>query len=160
MQQWLNARSAKLLEELNKIPFTDDAEDVKLNLIRAAMREVSVEMFQRAADNSRKQIDTINKEAVADRVDEVQAKNIENILGETEALLAEADAEPSAEQAPTDNPAGGMNSALGVARQEPAQTDESTESAQPAADDKSSKSDDGEESPKLKITSSVIRRSD
>ena len=57
MQNWLNARSAKLLEEINNIPFSDNSDDIKLRLILAAMRESSIEMFQRAAVKSRKEIE-------------------------------------------------------------------------------------------------------
>ncbi len=52
MKNWLNARCAKLLSELNDTPLTDNADEVKMKLLMTAMRESSVEMFHRAAENA------------------------------------------------------------------------------------------------------------
>jgi hypothetical protein len=75
MRLWINARGAKLLEEINKVPHSDTSEDEKLDLICSAMREVSVELFKRAANKSRKDIadaknDELNrkKQAVEDKI--------------------------------------------------------------------------------------------
>jgi hypothetical protein len=83
MKQWMNARSAKLLQDLNDTPFTDDCDDIKLNLIRGCMREISVEMFQRAAENSRKEIDKLQIDATNEAVSDV-VKRMEDITGKTE----------------------------------------------------------------------------
>jgi len=77
MQNWLNARSAKLLEEINNTPYSDDSDDKKMRLILAALREASIEMFQRAAVNSRKEIDKINQLSIQKSILEV-----EDILGD------------------------------------------------------------------------------
>ena len=74
MQQWLNARCAQLLQEINNTPYTDDCDDVKLKLIRNCMREVSVEMFHRAAENSRKEIEKLHNRASQEAVEEVKSK--------------------------------------------------------------------------------------
>ena len=153
MQQWLNARCAKLLEELNNTPFTDDADEIKLNLIRAAMREASLEMFHRAAESSRKKIDKINKDTFAAKVEEVHSSEIADVIGETEALLAAAEAVQSTPEletpdAKTSSPA--MNSAFGNI-DNPADNDDKGDS-EPSATEKAA--------PKLQISSSVIRRSE
>ena len=152
MQQWLNARCAKLLEELNNTPFTDDVDEIKLNLIRAAMREASLVMFQRAAENSRKEIAKINNESLAAKVEEIHSSEIADVLGETEALLAAAEAASGAEPEPKSeqpaNPA--MNSAFGNIKEVSEQADTST--PEPSAAEKAA--------PKLQISSSVIRRSE
>jgi len=77
MQNWLNARSAKLLEEINNIPFSDNSDDIKLRLILAAMRESSIEMFQRAAVKSRKEIEKIHQLTMQKSI-----LDIEDIMGE------------------------------------------------------------------------------
>ena len=152
MQQWLNARCAKLLEELNNTPFTDDVDEIKLNLIRAAMREASLVLFQRAAENSRKEIAKINNESLAAKVEEIHSSEIADVLGETEALLAAAEAASGADsdsdnQQPV-NPA--MNSAFGNI-QDVSEGDEKP-APEPSAAEKAA--------PKLQISSSVIRRSE
>ena len=74
MQQWLNARCAKLLTEINNTPFTDDCEEVKMQLLMTAMRESSVEMFHRAAVNSRKEINKINAQSMMEDIQTVEDK--------------------------------------------------------------------------------------
>ena len=74
MQQWLNARCAQLLMDINNTPFTDDCEEVKLQLLMTAMRESSVEMFHRAAENSRKEIEKINAKAMMEDIQAVEEK--------------------------------------------------------------------------------------
>ena len=54
MKKWLHARSVQLLAEINKMPFSDDCDEIKLQLIMTALRESSVKMFKRAAEKSRK----------------------------------------------------------------------------------------------------------
>jgi len=83
MQNWLNVRCGQLLNELNKVPFTDDCEEKKMQLIMSAMRESSIEMFQRAAEKSRKQIEKINNHAVQDAIHEVEASMSEEVEKET-----------------------------------------------------------------------------
>ena len=78
MQNWLNARCAQLLTDINKTPFTDDSDELKMKLIMAAMRESSVEMFHRAAENSRKEIEKINNNAMQEAIQEVEASMIED----------------------------------------------------------------------------------
>lgn len=73
MQKWLNARSMQLLDELNSIPLADDTEDKRLKLVMSAMREASVEMFHRAAENSRNEIEKINQQAMQESILEVEA---------------------------------------------------------------------------------------
>ena len=155
MKQWLNARCAQLLNDLNNTPFTDDVDEIKLNLIRAAMREASLEMFNRAAENSRKKIDLINKQAKANIVKELEAASVDDVLAETEALLA--DDEPASTVEPTaasetaepdaaeDN--GGLTAAFG--------------SMPDVSEEPENKPEEPEKpKPKLQISSSVIRRAD
>ncbi len=82
MQNWLHARSAKLLEEINNTPYTDDSDDIKMRLIMAALRESSVEMFQRAAEKSRKEIEKINSIAMQKSISEVEDALVEEIEDE------------------------------------------------------------------------------
>ena len=77
MQIWLNARCAQLLTDINNTPFTDDSDEVKMKLIMTAMRESSVEMFHRAAENSRKEIEKINNSAMQDAIQEVEASMVD-----------------------------------------------------------------------------------
>jgi len=77
MQHWLHARCSKLLEEINDTPYTDDSDEIKMGLIMAAMRESSIEMFHRAAENSRKEIVKINNKALQDSI-----KKVETLIGE------------------------------------------------------------------------------
>jgi len=86
MQQWLNARCVQLLTEINNTPLADNSEEVKMQLIMTAMREASVEMFHRAAENSRKAIDKINSEAVQDAI-----QDIEGLIAEGEEELKEVE---------------------------------------------------------------------
>ncbi len=79
MQNWLNARSVQLLTELNNTPFTDDCEEVKMQLILGAMRESSIEMFHRAAENSRKEIEKINNNAMQEAILEVETTMTEDL---------------------------------------------------------------------------------
>ena len=96
MHQWLNAHCAKLLKELNNTPFTDDVDEIKLNLIRNAMREASLELFHRAADNSRKMIEQIHREEFSEKVHQAETHTVDEVLKDTESLLEQAAAEPSA----------------------------------------------------------------
>ena len=146
MHQWLNARCAKLLEELNNTPFTDDVDEIKLNLIRAAMREASVVMFQRAAENSRKAIEKLNKDDYADTIEQVKSSLIADVMTETETLLNEAGT--SEEVEPESSP---LNSSL----IRPASESSSADDA-PSAEAKP----DEENKPKIQISSSVIRRAE
>ena len=73
MKSWLNARCAQLLREINDTPLTDNSDEVKMKLLMSAMRESSVEMFHRAAENARKDIDKINAAAFIEDMDEVNA---------------------------------------------------------------------------------------
>jgi len=73
MQKWLNARCAQLLADINNTPLTDDADDKKLQLIMAGMRESSVEMFHRAAERSRKDIQKINNQNMNESIEEINA---------------------------------------------------------------------------------------
>ncbi len=73
MQNWLHARSTKLLEEINNTPLTDDSDEIKMRLIMSAMRESSVEMFHRAAENSRKEIEKINSIPMQKSIMEVES---------------------------------------------------------------------------------------
>lgn len=152
MQQWLNARCAKLLEALNNTPFTDDADEIKLNLIRAAMREASLVMFQRAAESSRKKIQQINNDSIASKVEEIHSSEIADVIDETEALLAAAEALQSTEAKPESsqpvNPA--MNSAFGNIQNVSDENDNTVQ--EESATEKAA--------PKLQISSSVIRRSE
>lgn len=107
MHQWLNARCAKLLEELNNTPFTDDVDEIKLNLIRAAMREASVEMFHRAADSSRKAIEKINKQSFEEAIESVEHDLFQEVMDESEELLKEAEEMATAQpeqEAPASKP--------------------------------------------------------
>ena len=70
MKSWLNARCAQLLRELNDTPLMDNAEEVKMKLLMTAMRESSVEMFHRAAENARKDIDKLNAAAFIEDMDD------------------------------------------------------------------------------------------
>ena len=74
MQKWLNARSAKLLTDINNTQHTDTSDEDKIQLIMSAMRESSVEMFHRAAENSRKDIDKINSIAKQESIREAEIK--------------------------------------------------------------------------------------
>jgi hypothetical protein len=73
MKSWLNARCAQLLREINDTPLTDNSDEVKMKLLMSAMRESSVEMFHRAAENARKDIDKLNAAAFIEDMDEVNA---------------------------------------------------------------------------------------
>ena len=152
MKQWLNARCAKLLEELNNTPFTDDADEIKLNLIRAAMREASLVMFQRAAESSRKKIEQINKQHLQATVEAINSTDIADMIDETESILAAAEAaqSPQADTEEPDQDSGGMNSAFGNISDVSDETD--TKASEPSATEKAA--------PKLQISSSVIRRAD
>ena len=72
MKQYITARAGKLLEEIEKVPLTDQCDEVKLALILAAMRETSIEMFHKAAENSRKSIAKIQADALAESIQEVE----------------------------------------------------------------------------------------
>jgi TRAP-type mannitol/chloroaromatic compound transport system substrate-binding protein len=135
MHQWLNARCAKLLEDLNNTPFTDDVDEIKLNLIRAAMREASIEMFQRAAEQSRTAIKRINTESLSEAISQVESSLMNDVMKETESLLADAETE---------------SSPLNQTDSSPASEATATEPPQPAKENK----------PKIQISSSVIRRAD
>ncbi|MCP4273561.1 MAG: hypothetical protein GY781_16655 [Gammaproteobacteria bacterium] len=89
MQNWLHARSAKLLEEINNTPYTDDSDDIKMRLIMAALRESSVEMFQRAAEKSRKEIEKINSIAMQKSISEVEDALVEEVAVENEVVKTE-----------------------------------------------------------------------
>ncbi|MCP3672874.1 MAG: hypothetical protein GY829_00185 [Gammaproteobacteria bacterium] len=78
MQNWINARSVQLLTDINNTPYTDDCEEIKMQLILGAMRESSIELFYRAAENSRKEIEKINKNAMQEAILEVETKITEN----------------------------------------------------------------------------------
>jgi len=158
MHQWLNARCAKLLEELNQIPFTDEVDDLKLNLIRAAMREASIEMFQRAAENSRKAIEKINKEALSEAITEVEASLIEDVN-------EEKIAEPAKISLPENlvTPAAKDDTPKITLPENMVNPNTDTAVAKPAAESANAKSDSSGEAkarPKIQISSSVIRRSD
>jgi len=84
MQQWLNARCVQLLTEINNTPLADNSEEVKMQLIMTAMRESSVEMFHRAAEKSRKQIEKINSESMQEAI-----QDIENLIAEGDDDLSE-----------------------------------------------------------------------
>ena len=71
MKSWLNARCAQLLRELDDTPLTDDCDEVRMKLLMGAMRESSVEMFHRAAENSRREIDQINAAALQEKINVV-----------------------------------------------------------------------------------------
>ena len=79
MKKYISARGVKLLEEIEKVPYTDTCDDDKLDLILAAMREVSVEMFQQAARKSRNEIAGIKAKAHADDVEEAAQAREEKI---------------------------------------------------------------------------------
>ena len=70
MKKWLTVRSAELLAALNQTPGTDDGDKIKLKLLNEAMREVSVEMFHRAAENSRRDIEKITDASLNGAIDE------------------------------------------------------------------------------------------
>ncbi|PCJ50263.1 MAG: hypothetical protein COA74_03310 [Gammaproteobacteria bacterium] len=70
MKNWLSARCAQLLRELNDTPLTDNTDEVKMKLLMTAMRESSVEMFHRAAENARKDIDKLNAAAMLEDMDD------------------------------------------------------------------------------------------
>ena len=72
MKQFLTARAAKLLEELNNVPLTDQCDEIKLKLMLAAMRETSIEMFSNAAENARKDIAKIQADALAEDIQAVE----------------------------------------------------------------------------------------
>jgi len=97
MHQWLNARCAKLLEELNKTPLTDDVDEIKLNLIRSAMREASLELFHRAAENSRKMIEQIHRDDFSEAVHQAETHSVDDVLKDTETLLDQASADSNQE---------------------------------------------------------------
>ncbi|MCP4413796.1 MAG: hypothetical protein GY808_14655 [Gammaproteobacteria bacterium] len=79
MQNWLHTRSVKLLEEINNTPYTDDSDDIKMRLIMAALRESSIEMFHRAAEKSRKEIDKIHSIAMEKSISEVEGALAEEV---------------------------------------------------------------------------------
>jgi methylmalonyl-CoA mutase cobalamin-binding subunit len=56
INQWLENRSIQLLEELSSVPYSDDHDLKKINIIRAAMKEASVEMVKRGIDRTKKDI--------------------------------------------------------------------------------------------------------
>jgi hypothetical protein len=82
MKNWLNARCATLLHDLNDTPLTDNTDEVKMKLLMTAMRESSVEMFHRAADNARKDIDKLNAVDFMEDINEINA--IEKLVETTE----------------------------------------------------------------------------
>jgi len=61
---WLEQRSARLLEELSAVPFTDDHDYQKLKMIREAMKEASVEMFKRAIARTKADYGSLNPEKI------------------------------------------------------------------------------------------------
>jgi len=71
MQNWLNTRCGQLLNDINDTPLTDNSDEVKMQLLMSAMRESSVEMFHRAAENSRKDIDKINAANSMEDIDDI-----------------------------------------------------------------------------------------
>ncbi len=93
MQNWLHARSARLLDEINNTPYTDDSDDKKMRLIMAALRESSIEMFQRAAEKSRKEINKIHSIAMQQSISEVE-----------DALVEEVEIEDEMEEKPEEEP--------------------------------------------------------
>lgn len=142
MHQWLNARCAKLLEDLNKTPFTDDADEIKLNLIRAAMREASLELFHRAAENSRRAIEKINNESYSETVDSVKTSMIDDVMNELGDIT-----DPETGQTLTN--------------QMPETPSEATQEAAPEPQPEVEKpAEEPKAKPKIQISSSVIRRSD
>ena len=82
MDAWLRARAAKLLEELNKLPYTDSHQDDQFALLMAAMRESNMQLFKNAAESSRNSIATIKAEAHAQDIEDANAKIEASILGE------------------------------------------------------------------------------
>jgi len=127
MQNWLTARSAKLLEEINNIPYTDDSDQIKMGLIISAMRESSVEMFHRAAENSRKKIEKINSIAMQKSIMEVEAV----MADDGEMLMKTKEVESKEEE------------------------------EQPKQEKQDAKPEDPEKpEPKIKLSSSLIRRVD
>lgn len=159
MHQWLNARCAKLLEELNNTPFTDDVDEIKLNLIRSAMREASLELFHRAADNSRKMIEQIHREELSEKVHQAETHSVDDVLKDTETMLEQANTEVELEAPPVTSPpaaqpasdnadSGGLNAALSSSSiSEPATSETTTEAEEKPA-------------PKIQISSSIIRRAE
>ena len=91
MKNWLNARCAQLLRELNDTPLMDNSEEIKMKLLMTAMRESSVEMFHRAAENARKDIDKLNAAAFIEDIDDVNAA-LEGLSGTED--VAEKKPEP------------------------------------------------------------------
>jgi len=71
MKKWLSSRSAELLVAINKTPDTDDSDKIKQELITEAMREATIEMFHRAAENSRRDIERITNAALNGAIDVV-----------------------------------------------------------------------------------------
>jgi len=70
MKKWLSSRSAELLVAINKTPDTDDSDKIKQELITEAMREATIEMFHRAAENSRRDIERITNAALNGAIDD------------------------------------------------------------------------------------------
>jgi hypothetical protein len=56
INQWIENRSIKLLEDLSAVPYSDDHDLKKINIIRTAMKEASVEMVKRGIDRTKKDI--------------------------------------------------------------------------------------------------------
>lgn len=79
MSEWFDERCLQLRDDLNEIPSGDDASDLKLKLIRVAMRQASLEMFRRAVNNSRENIKELNSEVLLETMEKVERTLIENI---------------------------------------------------------------------------------
>lgn len=85
MAQWFDERCKQLLDELNHVPDTDDADDLRLRLIRVAMRESSLEMFRRAARNSKAMLEEMGEDMHV-TIQEVEKKLLEDIAPDVEPI--------------------------------------------------------------------------
>jgi len=80
MRKWVYHRAKKLLDDLDDVPLSDDSIDKKLAILRAGLREASVELFKRAAASSTaeilesKEYQLISKGLHVDAIDAVKSK--------------------------------------------------------------------------------------
>ncbi|NNJ71755.1 MAG: hypothetical protein HKP09_01100 [Enterobacterales bacterium] len=96
MAEWFNARCIQLRDDLNNVSDADDADELKLKLIRVAMRESSLEMFRRAAQNSKANLEDMGEDASNMTIEHVEKTLLENIAPE----VASADIMPDLNNIP------------------------------------------------------------
>ena len=79
MAEWFDERCKQLLNDLNQVENNEDANELRLKLIRVAMRDSSLEMFRRAATNSRAMLQESGEDISSVTIEQVEKNLLENI---------------------------------------------------------------------------------